>query len=292
MVGHFTNFEKNGSWTWWDEKGNITTTKTYQNGLVKVDKDNFDTYIEKMEYAISQRDFKESLKNVELAEGTITDKTENNPTYMSLAVYYSKCYSYFSHYKQGEKVLLDVLGLTETQTQIIQNSHLDKSPDKISQVIKEITKKDKSKFKLTNHIALSLCHNILGDTVRLKEQQQLMMEKGQMQDWIIKISLELYKLAGERFGNNRELEEINKIISQKGVNEEIELDKAQYLLRTEKFDEAQKIADKYLAINDKNLKALLLKADLEMAFGNLDKMKLYEDKARQINPKVFPNTKK
>ena len=169
---------------------------------------------------------------------------------------------------------------------------MDKSPDKISQVIKEITKKDKSKFKLTNHIALSLCHNILGDTVRLKEQQQLMMEKGQMQDWIIKISLELYKLAGERFGNNRELEEINKIISQKGVNEEIELDKAQYLLRTEKFDEAQKIADKYLAINDKNLKALLLKADLEMAFGNLDKMKLYEDKARQINPKVFPNTKK
>jgi antitoxin component YwqK of YwqJK toxin-antitoxin module len=292
MVGHFTNFEKNGSWTWWDEKGNITTTKTYQNGLVKVDKDNFDTYIEKMEYAISQRDFKESLKNVELAEGTITDKTENNPTYMSLAVYHSKCYSYFSHYKQGEKVLLDVLGLTETQTQIIQNSHLDKSPDKISQVIKEITKKDKSKFKLTNHIGLSLCHNILGDTVRLKEQQQLMMEKGQMQDWIIKISLELYKLAGERFGNNRELEEINKIISQKGVNEEIELDKAQYLLRTEKFDEAQKIADKYLAINDKNLKALLLKADLEMAYGNLGKMKLYEDKARQINPKVFPNTKK
>lgn len=86
MVGHFTNFEKNGSWTWWDGKGNITTTKTYQNGLVKVDKDNFDTYIEKMEYAISQRDFKESLKNVELAEGTITDKTENNPTYMSLVM--------------------------------------------------------------------------------------------------------------------------------------------------------------------------------------------------------------
>jgi tetratricopeptide (TPR) repeat protein len=117
------------------------------------------------------------------------------------------------------------------------------------------------------------------------------MEKGQMQDWIIKISLELYKLAGERFNNYAALEDINNTITKKGLTEQLELDKAQYLLRTEKFEEAQIIVDKYLKANDKNLTALLLKADLEMAYGNIDKMKFYSDKALAIDPKAFSNPK-
>ena len=291
MVGHFTNFEKNGNWTWWDEKGKITTSKNYTNGLVTIDKDNFDTYLEKMEFYLAKRNYKESLKNVELAESTITDKTENNSIFMGLEVYHSKCYSFFSHYKQGEKVLLDAIGLTDNQSQIIQTSHLEKSAEKINQLIKEITDKDKSKFQISNHIALALCYNILGDTVSLKKQQQLMMEKGQMQDWIINISLELYKLAGERFNNYAALEDIKNTITKEGLTEKLELDKAQYLIRTEKFEEAQVIADKYLKANDKNLTALLLKADIEMAYGNVDQMKIYEDKAIAIDPKAFRNTK-
>lgn len=287
MVGNFTNFEKNGIWTWWDENGKITTLKNYENGLVKVSNDNFDTYIEKMEYAISKRDFKEALKNVKLAEQTIIDKTENNKIYMGLSVYHSKCYSFFSHYKQGEKVLLDVIGLTEKQSQIIQSSHLEKSPDKIKEVIKEVTQSDKAKFKISNHIALALCHNILEDTISLQKEQQLMMEKGEMQDWIINISMELYKLAGERFNNFYSLEYTNDKIKKEGLTEKLELEKAQYLIRTEKFEEAQIIIDKYLMTNDKNLTAVLLKADLEMAYGNIDKMKVYEDKAKQIDPNAF-----
>jgi len=290
MVGHFTHFEKNGNWTWWDETGKITASKNYKNGLVTVDKDNFDTYLEKMEFFLAKRNYKEALKNVELAEGTISDKTEGNSIYMGLLVYHSKCYSYFSHYKQGEKILLDAIGLTDNQSQIIQNSHLEKSPEKINQVIQEISKKDKSKFQIGYHIALGLCYNILGDTLHLKEQQQLTMEKGQMQDWIINVSLELYKLAGERFNNYAVLEGIKNTITKVGLTEKLELDKAQYLIRTEKFEEAQTIADKYLKANDKNLTALLLKADIEMAYGNVDRMKSYEDKALAINPKALSNT--
>lgn len=291
MVGHFTNFEKNGNWTWWDEQGKITTKKNYTNGLVTVDKDNFDTYLEKMEYYLAKRNYKESLKNVELAEATITDKTEGNPVYMGLLVYHSKCYSFFSHYKQGEKVLLDAIGLTKDQTQIIQTSHLEKSPEKIKSVIKELTDKDKSKFQISNHIALALCYNVLGDTVSLQHEQQLMMEKGQMKDWIIKISMELYKLAGERFNNYYRLAHVNDQIKKDGITEKLELDKAQYLIRTENFEEAKAIVDKYLKSNEKNLTALLLKADLEMAYGNVDKMKIYENKALAIDPKVFSNLK-
>lgn len=290
MVGHFTNFEKNGNWTWWDEKGKITTLKNYKGGLVNVDKDDFDTYLEKMEFFLTKRNYKEALKNVELAEGTITDKTESNSIFMGLVVYHSKCYSFFSHYKQGEEVLLNAIGLTSNQSQIIQNSHLEKSHE-INLLIQEIIKKDMSKFQISNHIALALCYNILGDTVRLIEQQQLMMEKGQMQDWIINISLELYKLAGERFKNYATLEDINKAIIKEGLSEKLELDKAQYLIRTERFEEAQTIADKYLKANDKNLTALLIKADIEMAYGNIDKMKIYENRVIAIDPKAFSNTK-
>jgi antitoxin component YwqK of YwqJK toxin-antitoxin module len=291
MVGHFTNLEKNGNWTWWDENGKITTSKKYVAGLVTVDKDNFDTYLEKMEFFLSKRNYKESLKNVESAEATITNKTESNPIFMGVILYHSKCYSYFSHYKQAEKVLLDAMGLTDNQSQTILTSHVEKSPEKINQAIEEITKKDKSTFQITNHITLSLCYNIIGDTVSLKKEQQLLMEKGQMQDWIIKISLELYKLAGARFNNYAALEDINNTITKKGLTEQLELDKAQYLLRTEKFEEAQTIVDKYLKANDKNLTALLLKADLEMAYGNIDKMKFYSDKALAIDPKAFSNPK-
>jgi antitoxin component YwqK of YwqJK toxin-antitoxin module len=291
MVGYFTNFEKNGNWTWWNEKGIIVTSKNYTNGLVNIEKDNFDTYLEKMEFFLAKRNYKESLKNVELAEATIADKSESNSIFMGLEVYHSKCYSYFSHFKQGEKVLLDAIGLTNNQSQIIQTSHLEKSPEKLKQVIKEIAGKDKSKFQISNHIAMALCYNLLGDTVSLEKEQQLMMEKGEMQDWIIKISMELYKLAGERFNNYYSMEYVIEQIKKEGLTEKLELDKALYLIRTEKFEEAQTIVDKYLNTNDKNLTALLLKADIEMAYGNVDKMKIYEDKAIAIDPKAFRNPK-
>lgn len=291
MMGHFTNFEKNGNWTWWNEKGEITTSKNYTAGLVSVDKDNFDTYLEKMEYYISKKNYKESLKNVELAEATVKDKTEGNSIFMGLAVYHSKCYSFFHHYNQGEKVLLNAIGLTEDQSKIIQGSHLASSPGKIQGLIKEITDKDNAEFRIGNHIALALCYNVVGDTVSLQKEQQLMMEKGQMQDWIINISMELYKFASQREGYHAALIIINEHLMPAGKTEKLELDKAYYLIRTEKFEEANAIVDRYLNANDKNVTALLLKADIEMAYGNVDKMKIYENKAIAIDPKALSNPK-
>lgn len=291
MVGHFKNYEKNGNWTWWDENGKITASKNYINGLLSVGKDNFDAYLEKMEFYLTQRNYIESLKNVELAEATITDKTETNAIFMGLVVYHSKCYSFFSHFKQAEKILLDAIGLSNNHSMIIQTSHLEKSTEKLNQVIKEITNKDNLKFQIGNHIALALCYNLLGDTISLKKEQQLIMEKGQMQDWIINISLELYKLAKERFDNYVILENINTTIAKEGVNEKLELEKAQYLVRNEKFEDAEIIVDKYLLANNKNLTALLLKSVIEMVSGNVEQMKIYEEKALAIDPNAFSSTK-
>ena len=291
MIGHLTNFEKNGDWSYWDEQGNVTAKKNYQHGLVIVAKDNFDTYVEKMEYYLAKRNYKEALKNVEAAEATLTTKTDTSDIYMKLLVYHSKCYSLFSHNRQGEKLLLDALGLTPDQVLVIQNSHLDKSPAKINQLITEINQKEQSGFKATNHIALALCYNILGDSVNFQQQQQIAMLKGGMKDYIITISLELYKLAGARSDNYQASQDVNTRITKEGATENLELEKARYLIENEKFEEAQKIIDKYLQKDEKSVTALLLKADLEMDLGNTDKIKLYEDRALAIDPNALSGAK-
>jgi antitoxin component YwqK of YwqJK toxin-antitoxin module len=291
MEGNFTNLEKNGDWTYWDDQGNITVKKNYQYGLVVVAKDDFDTYLEKMEYYLAKKNYKEALKNVEAAEATLSTKTDTTEVYMGLLVYRSKCYSLFSHYRQGEKILLDAIGLTPVQVQLIQNSHLDKSPAKINQLITEINQKEQTGFKAANHIALALCYNILGDSVNFQQQQQIAMLKGGMKNYIITISLELYRLAGTRSDNYQALLNVNTRIAKEGATENLELRKAQYLIGNEKFEEAQKIIDKYLQKDAKNVTVLLLKADLETALGNVDKTKLYEDKALAIDPNALTSAK-
>jgi len=291
MVGHFTNLEKNGDWTYWDEQGNITAKKNYQHGLVIVAKDDFDTYLEKMEYYLAKKNYKEALKNVEAAEATLTTKTDTTQVYMSLLVYHSKCYSLFSHYRQGEKILLDAIGLTPAQVAVVQNSHLDKSPAKINELITEINQKEQTGFKATNHIALALCYNILGDSVNFQQQQQIAMIKGGMKDYIITISLELYRLAVARSDNYQALQDVNTRIAKEGATEKLELEKARYLIGNEKFEEAQKIIDKYLQKDAKNVTVLLAKAELETDLGNVDKAKLYEDKALVIDPSALSSAK-
>jgi antitoxin component YwqK of YwqJK toxin-antitoxin module len=287
MIGHLNNLERNGDWIYWDSLGNITAKKNYQHGLVIVAKDDFDTYVEKMEYYVGKKNYKEALKNVEAAEATLTTKTDTSGVYMNLLIYHSKCYSLFSHNREAEKVLLDALGLTPVQVQVIQNSHLDKSPAKVNQLISEINQKEQNGFKATNHIVLALCYNILGDSVNFQQQQQIAMLKGGMKDYIINISLQLYKLAGARSDNYQALQDVDSRIAKEGATEKLELEKAEYLIRNEKFEEAQKIIDKYLQKDTKSVTLLLLKADLETALGNVDKIKLYEDKALAIDPNAL-----
>ena len=292
MVGNFTHSEKNGTWTWWDENGNVTTSKKYVNGLVEKAKNDFDTYVERMEFFITKRNFKESLKNVELALATLSDKTEKDDVYMGLQLYHSRCYSYFLHNHDAEKILLETIGLTPAQVHTIQVSHIEKSTSKMNEVIDQLVQKDKAAFSISNHIALALSYNILADTVSLQKEQQLVMEKGNMKDWIINISLELYRLAAERTNNYLGLQYINEKIVKEGISEKLEMEKAQYLLRSEKFEQAQAIADKYLKKDGNNLTAVLLKASIEMAHGNVEKMKIYEDRAIAIDPDVFKKATK
>jgi antitoxin component YwqK of YwqJK toxin-antitoxin module len=287
MVGTFTDGKKNGDWTWWNENGKVTTKKVYRNGLLVEGTDDLDSYIEKMEYHLTQRDFKAALSNVEKAVETIQDKSEGNKIYMGLAVYHSKVYSYFQHIDQAEAILLKATGLPDEDIAVIVNAK-DRSAHKaLKELAKKIEKHPETETKVGPHITLALLYNILGDTVTLQKEQQLMMDRSGMSDWVLQISMELYRLRGVKENAYGYIGLIKDEMKKEGETRDNQLAIANYYLQVGLFDEARQIADKYLEKDKKDIGFLFVQTNIEMGLGNMDKMMAYETKILEIDPKAF-----
>jgi len=287
MVGTFRNGVKIGEWTWWDEIGNVTTKKVYQDGLLVEGIDDLDTYIEKMEYHLSQRDFKAALSSVEKAIETIEDKSENNKVYMGLAVYHSKVYSFFRHIDEAETVLLKATGLPDKDIAVIVMAKDPSSHSNLKELAEEIENYPETKTKVGPHIILALIYNILGDTITLQKEQQLMMERSGTSDWVIKISLELYRLRAVKENAYGYVKRIKEAMVKEGETRQNQRYLAHYIYETGRFQDASNIADKYLGIDKEDLDFLFVKMNIEMALGNVDKMKEYENRILKIDPKAF-----
>ncbi|HKX86428.1 MAG TPA: toxin-antitoxin system YwqK family antitoxin, partial [Flavobacterium sp.] len=193
MIGTFKNGVKDGDWTWWDEKGNVTTHKKYKEGTLLEGKDDVTSYVEKMESALNKKDFKSALNNIEKAIGTQTDKTENNAVYMGLVVYHSKVYSMFQRIDEAETVLLKATGVPDADIATIVKTNYPPAVVELKSLANKISNYADIKTKVAPHITLAYLHNILGDTIKLNQEQQLMMERSNSSDWVIQISMELYK---------------------------------------------------------------------------------------------------
>lgn len=287
MVGNFKNGVKNGEWTWWDENGEVTTKKTYKDGLLAEGTDDLDTYIEKMDYYLAQRDFKEALSNVEKAVGSIEDKSENNKIYMGLAVYHSKVYSLFQHIDEAETVLLKATGIPDEDIAVIVNAKDRSAHNDLKELAKRIEKYPQTATKVGPHITLALIYNILGDTITLQKEQQLMMERSEMSDWVIKISMELYGLRALKENAYGYIGLIEEKLKKEGETRDNQIDLARYYLQVGQFEKARQIARKYLEENEKDVDFLIVETNIEMGLGNVDKMKELEKKILEIDPKAF-----
>jgi len=287
MIGSFKNGVKDGDWTWWDENGNVTTKKKYKEGQLVEGTDDLDLYIEKMEYSMNQRDYKASLSNIQKAIGTVKDKSENNKVYMGLAVYHSKVYSMFQHIDEAETVLLKVTGIPDKDIATIVKTNYPPAKKELAELVKTISSYPITKTNVAPHIVLAYLYNIIGDTVNMKAEQQLMMERSDHSDWIIKISLELYKLRGHKENTYGEIQFLKDKISKEGATKENQLQLSGDYLLIGDFTSAGIIADKYLAKDNKDIEFLFVKLNIEMALGNVDKMKEYKKKISAINSKAF-----
>lgn len=287
MIGTFKNGIKNGEWTWWDENGKITTKKKYKDGQLIEGADDLDSYVEKMEYSLNQKDYKSALSNIEKAIGTIEDKSEGNKVYMGLSVYHSAVYSMFQHIDEAETVLLKATGIPDNDIAAIVKTNYPPATNELKALIKTISNYPNTKTKVAPHITLAYLYNIIGDTINMKAEQQLMMERSDNSDWVIQISLALYKIRGLKENTYGEIQFLKEKISKEGETRENQLHLANDYLQIGQFTQAVAIADKYLSKDNKDIDFLFIKLNVEMALGNLDKMKIHEKNILTINPKAF-----
>jgi len=282
MIGSFKNGVKDGAWTWWDDKGVVTSKRKYADGLLTGGNDNLDTYVEKMEHYKNQRDYKQALANIEKAIATIDDKSEDNAVYMGLAVYHSQVYSYFQHLDEAEAVLLRACGLPEADVAKIVASN--SRPSDLTDLAQKIIRSPEAKTDVGPRLSLAFIYNILGDTVKLKQEQQLMMERSGMSDWVINVSMELYKIRGAKEQAYDSIDAIRDEIKNEGETKKRLYALAYYLTQIGNYSEAEKIADKALAANDKEFEFLMIKANVAMAQGNVEEMKKYMAAVEKKSP--------
>lgn len=287
MNGSFKKGVKDGEWIWWDINGKITTRKVYADGVLIEGTGDIDAYIEQMEHAVSERDFNIALSSIEKALSTVKDKSESNAVFMGLAVYHSEVYSWFQHLDEAERVLLKAVGLPDKDVEIIINAVDSTDKKELETLVKKISKYPSAKTKIGPHVGMAFIYNILGDTINLRLEQQLMMERSGYSDWVIKTSMALYRVRGskqEAYGN---LKQIRKEILDEGETNKNQMYLAHYLSQIGKLREARQITDKYLKLNPNDLDFLVVKMNIEMAEGNVSKMKECEDTILKIDPKAF-----
>ena len=157
----------------------------------------------------------------------------------------------------------------------------------LKELAKRIEKYPETTTKVGPHITLALIYNILGDTITLQKEQQLMMERSEMSDWVIKISMELYGLRALKENAYGYIGLIEEEIKNEGETKNNQIDLARYYLQVGQFEKARQIARKYLDENEKDVDFLIIETNIEMGLGNVNKMKELEKKILEIDPKAF-----
>src|SRR5690606_23066707 len=125
--------------------------------------------------------------------------------------------------------------------------------NELKALVKTISNYPNIKTKVAPHIALAYLYNIIGDTINMKAEQQLMMERSDNSDWVIQISLALYKIRGLKENTYGEIQFLKEKITKEGETRENQLQLASDLLTIGQFKEAGLISDKYLVKDSKDI---------------------------------------
>ncbi|HOZ86196.1 MAG TPA: hypothetical protein PL029_00495, partial [Bacteroidia bacterium] len=158
-------------------------------------------------------------------------------------------------------------------------------------LVNKLSEAPETKTRVGTHIVIAYIYNILGDTVNLKKEQQLMWELSDKSDWVVKTSLALYKVRARKEEAHGQLQFEKAEIEKNGETKKNQVKLGFLLYKTGQFNEAGKIADKYLATDPKDIDCLFLKTNVEMALGNFEKMKALEKEILIIDPKAFEKQK-
>jgi len=285
MVGAFRNGEKQGPWTWWDANGE-ESTKTYWDGNITQASDSMDLFVERTNEAMEDHDLKRSLASVQQAMDRLDDRSESNPDYILLSILKAKVYAHFQRLEEAQTTLLNVTGIPQGDVLIIVAAHDSTAHDDLLKLEGRMLKYPGMQDRYGPHVALALVYNILRDSVAMRAQQKLVMDRADSaaRGWIPKLSLTLYGLQADKEQAYGRLAYAKEEMGRDSITRENQLDLAAFLTDLGRFKEATPIVDKYLALDPKDLDFLIVKVNIASGSGDLPQMEKYRAQALSIDP--------
>jgi antitoxin component YwqK of YwqJK toxin-antitoxin module len=285
MVGGFLNGRKHGTWTWWDEQGQ-KSERTYTEGTLTDAPDNADGYVEGMLQCMDRRDMQGALSYVDSAVAVVKAKNETDPEYMWLSIFRGKVYSMFQHLELAQSVLLDATGIPGPDVERIVQAHDSSAVPDLIALSSEMARKLHGDQRIAPHVALALVYNIVQDSVAMRNEQQWMMDHApdEAKDWVLRMSLDLYKLQAAKEAANRQLAAARRDLAATGSSRKNDLALAASLADLGRNEEALPIVDKYLAQDGKDLDFLILRLNIAMGSGDMAGVAKYKEAALQIDP--------
>ncbi len=285
MVGVFLNGEKHGTWTWWDANGE-QSIKTYSTGSITQASDSMDLFVERTNEFMKKRDLKGALSSVQQAMDRLDDRTENNPDHILLTILKAKVNAHFQHLEEAQGTLLNVTGIPTADVLTIVAAHDSTAQDGLRKLVDRMLKYPGMQDRLGPHVALAFVYKALRDTVAMRAQQQLVMDRADptARTWIPKLSLSLYGLQADKEQAYGRLAYARQEMVREGVTREDQLDLAAFLTDLGRFKEATPVVDKYLALDPKDLDFLIVKVNIASGSGDMPEMEKYRAQALSIDP--------
>lgn len=248
------------------------------------------SHVKKSEEFRNNRDFKHAINEIEQAEKLIFDKSSRNIDYVRILLDKAKTFMLFERLDEAEATLLKAAGISEKTVSILTDSRQPLVEAQYLAVIDELKKLALKSHQWGYHVALSFIYNILGDTEKLKQEQQDAMDTGMNRDVVLNTALTLYKVRDRKMQVLADINVQKKLVqtNPKDVKAQMRLASAYYSAGW--FSESEKLVDVYLANQDKEknkqlyTEALFLKMNLAMTQGQYDAMKKYEALIAQTAP--------
>lgn len=285
MVGTFVKGEKHGEWTWWDAKGN-KSTKSYTAGSITQASDSSDLYVERTVEYMKKRDFNASLMSIQQAIDLVDDSTEDNPEFMWLVILKARVYEQFQQVEEAESTLLDATGIPAADLRTLVDAHDSTAFGALRSLADKMTEYPDMVTRIGPHVALALVYNILGDSTAIRTEQKLMMDRADTaeEDWVLRMSMDLYRLQTNKEMAYAKLAAERSAIATEGETRENQLALSAYLIDLGRFKEAAPIADKYLALDPKDLDFLIVKVNIAMGSGDVVEMEKRRAETLSIDP--------
>jgi tetratricopeptide (TPR) repeat protein len=245
-----------------------------------------DLFVERTNESMEAHDLKRSLSSVQQAMDRLDDRSESNPDHILLSILKAKVYAHFQRLEEAQATLLNTTGIPSGDVLIIIAAHDSTANTDLRKLAGRMLKYPDMKDRFGPHVALALVYNILRDSVAMRAQQKLVMDRADpaARSWIPKLTLTLYGLQADKVQAYGRLAYAKEEMARDGVTRENQLDLAAFLTDLGRFKEATPIVDKYLALDPKDLDFLIVRVNIAMGSGDLPQMEKYRAQALSIDP--------